>query len=100
MGAPLHENEFKAWLEEKGQSPQTASSRISSAKRVEQYLGDLDDLFSTQEKDRVLEQFAYSTEDEREGRSNPSPVPINGVLRTGLASIRQALELYHSFLAN
>ncbi|WP_199559134.1 AAA family ATPase [Nioella nitratireducens] len=93
------ENEFKAWLEEKGQSAQTVSSRISSAKRVEQYLGDLDEIFSTQTKEKVLEQFAYSTEDEREGRPNPSPVPINGVLRTGLASIRQALELYHSFLA-
>jgi len=95
-----YEAEFKAWLEEKGQSPQTVSSRISSAKRVEQYLGDLDELFSTQTKEKILEKFAYSTEDEREGRPNPSPVPINGVLRTGLASIRQALELYHSFLAN
>ncbi|MBB4021876.1 MULTISPECIES: AAA family ATPase [Actibacterium] len=95
-----YEAEFKAWLEEKGQSLQTVSSRISSAKRVEQYLGDLDELFSTQTKEKVLEKFAYSTEDEREGRPNPSPVPINGVLRTGLASIRQALELYHSFLAN
>ncbi|MCZ0810624.1 AAA family ATPase [Roseovarius sp. EGI FJ00037] len=94
------EAEFKAWLEEKGQSPQTVSSRISSAKRVEQYLGDLDELFSTQTKEKVLEKFAYSTEDERGGRPNPSPVPVNGVLRTGLASIRQALELYHSFLAN
>ena len=95
-----YEAEFKAWLEEKGQSLQTVSSRISSAKRVEQYLGDLDELFSTQTKEKVLEKFAYGTEDEREGRPNPSPVPINGVLRTGLASIRQALELYHSFLAN
>ena len=95
-----YEAEFKAWLEEKGQSLQTVSSRISSAKRVEQYLGDLDELFSTQTKEKILEKFTYSTEDEREGRPNPSPVPINGVLRTGLASIRQALELYHSFLAN
>ncbi|MDF3608309.1 AAA family ATPase [Paracoccus sp. DMF-8] len=31
-------------------------------------------------------------------RPNPSPVPIDGLLRTGLASLQQALKLYHSFL--
>jgi len=93
----LREIEFKTWLGEQGQSPQAASSRVSSAKRVERYLGDLDELFSSHDKEQILEQFAYSSEDEREKRPNPSPVPIDGVLRTGLASIRQALQLYHAF---
>ena len=39
-----------------------------------------------------------AAEDERAERPNPSPVPIDGVLRTGLASLQQALKLYHSFL--
>ena len=95
----MNEKDFKIWLEEKEQLPETVSSRIGTAKRVEQVLGNLDDLFSAQEKDKVLEQFQYSTADEREGRPNPSPVRIDGDLRTGLATLRQALGLYHSFLA-
>ena len=90
---------FKIWLEERGQLPKTVSSRISNVKRVERALGNLDELFSAQKKDKVLEQFHYSTADKREGRPNPSPVQIDGDLRTGLASLRAALELYHSFLA-
>ena len=90
---------FRIWLEEKGQLPKVVSSRISNVKRVERALGNLDELFSAQKKDKVLEQFHYSTADEREGRPNPSPVQIDGDLRTGLATLRAALELYHSFLA-
>ena len=94
----MNENDFKIWLEEKGLAPNTVSARISNAKRIEQYLGDLDDLFSAPEKDKVLEQFNYTTADEREGRPNPSPVPIDGDWRTGLATLRSALELYRDFL--
>ncbi|SLN69562.1 5-methylcytosine-specific restriction enzyme B [Aquimixticola soesokkakensis] len=81
----------------KGQTDVTASSRVSSAKRVEQYLGDLDELFAQEDRDSVLNRFTYTVEDERTVRPNPSPVPIDGVLRTGLASLQQALKLYHSF---
>lgn len=81
-----------------GQTDATASARVSSAKRVEQYLGDLDELFAQEDRDSVLNRFAYTAEDERAERPNPSPVPIDGVLRTGLASLQQALKLYHSFL--
>lgn len=81
-----------------GQAEATASSRVSSAKRVEQYLGDLDELFVQEDLDTILNRFAYSAEDERAERPNPSPVPIDGVLRTGLASLQQALKLYHTFL--
>lgn len=81
-----------------GQAEATASSRVSSAKRVEQYLGDLDELFVQEDLDTILNRFAYSAEDERAERPNPSPVPIDGVLRTGLASLQQALKLYHAFL--
>ena len=93
----MNKKGFKTWLEEKGHAPETVSSRISSAKRVERNLDDLDDLFSAQKKEKVLEQFHYSTADKREKRPNPSDVPIKGDLKDGLASIRRALNLYHEF---
>lgn len=94
----MKQDEFRKWLVAQGQTDATASSRVSSAKRVEQYLGDLDELFAHEDRDSILNRFAYTAEDERADRPNPSPVPIDGVLRTGLASLQQALKLYHSFL--
>lgn len=93
----MKQDDFRKWLVAQGQTDVTASSRVSSAKRVEQYLGDLDELFAQEDRDSVLNRFAYTAEDERAERPNPSPVPIDGVLRTGLASLQQALKLYHSF---
>lgn len=94
----MKQDEFRKWLVAQGQTDATASSRVSSARRVEQHLGDLDELFAHEDRDSVLNRFAYTAEDERAERPNPSPVPIDGVLRTGLASLQQALKLYHSFL--
>ena len=95
----MQQDEFRKWLVAQGQTEATASSRASSARRVEQFLGDLDELFAQEDRDSILNRFAYTAEDERAERPNPSPVPIDGVLRTGLASLQQALKLYHSFLA-
>ncbi len=94
----MKQDEFRKWLVAQGQTEATASSRVSSAKRVEQHLGDLDEMFAQEDRDSILNRFAYTAEDERAERPNPSPVPIDGVLRTGLASLQQALKLYHSFL--
>lgn len=94
----MKQDDFRKWLVAQGQTDATASSRVSSAKRVEQYLGDLDELFAQEDRDSILNRFAYTAEDERAERPNPSPVPIDGVLRTGLASLQQSLKLYHSFL--
>ncbi len=94
----MKQDEFSKWLVAQGQTDATASSRVSSAKRVEQHLGDLDELFAQEDRDSILHRFAYSAEDERAERPNPSPVPIDGDLRAGLASLQQALKLYHSFL--
>ena len=94
----MKQDEFRKWLLAQGQTDSTASSRISSARRVEQHLGDLDELFAQEDLDIILNRFAYTAEHERAERPNPSPVPIDGVLRTGLASLQQALKLYHSFL--
>lgn len=93
----MKQEEFRKWLVAQGHADATASSRVSSAKRVEQYLGDLDELFAQEDRDNILNQFSYTAEDERAERPNPSPVPIDGVLRTGLASLQQALKLYHTF---
>lgn len=94
----MQKEDFKRWLEAQGQAPTSVASRVSVATRVEQHLGDLEALFAREGLDVVLGRFAYSAEDARAGRPNPSAVPIDGDLRTGLASIQQSLKLYHRFL--
>jgi 5-methylcytosine-specific restriction protein B len=97
-GVAMKHDEFRKWSVAQGQTEATASSRVSSTKRVEQYLGDLDELFAQENLDSILDRFAYTVEDERAECPNPSPVPTDGDLCTGLASLRQALILYHAFL--
>lgn len=60
-------------------------------------MGDLDEALESEGKESLLSKFAYSTQDERQRRPNPSPVPIDGDLRTGLATLRQAIGLYDDF---
>ena len=50
----MKQDEFRNWLVAQGQTDATASSRASSAKRVEQYLGDLDVLFAQEDRDSIL----------------------------------------------
>ena len=94
----MKQDEWRKRLVGQRQTDATASPRVSSAKRVEQHLGDLDELFAQEDRDNILNRFTYTADDERAERPNPPPVPIDGVLRTGLASLQQSLKLYHSFL--
>ncbi len=88
---------FRDWLLQKNHQITSIDARVSNLRRIEQFCGDLDDALEVQGREKLLSQFAYSTEDERDSRANPSPVPIDGNLRAGLASLRQAISLYDDF---
>ncbi len=93
----VREDIFRDWLHRRGHQDRTIGARISNVRRVEQFIGDLDEALDNEGKESLLSKFAYSTEDERQQRPNPSPVPIDGDLRTGLATLRQAIGLYDDF---
>lgn len=88
---------FRDWLSKQGHQTSSIETRVSSLRRVEHFFGDLDGAFDPESRENIFAQFAYSMEDEKDGRPNPSPVPIDGNLREGLASLRQALSLYDEF---
>ena len=46
----MKQDEFRKRLVAQGQTDSTASSRVSSAKHVEQHLGDLDELFAQEDE--------------------------------------------------
>ena len=87
---------FRAWLEH-GYPPSVVGSRLANCRRVERYYGDLDLLYGTQRMTSLLSCLEYSTDDERHGRTNPSKIPIDGDLRTGLATLQSAVGLYTKF---
>lgn len=90
-------SDYEPWLRALGYEPGTVTSQLHRVTRVESYFGDLDRHFSADHLKGVLEGLRYSTEDERRARPNPTRIPINGNLRSNLASYRNAVALYRKF---
>jgi hypothetical protein len=89
---------FKIWLdEENGSDFRTIQSRISNCRTVENYEGDLEEHFTKDNGLSLLDSLSYSTEDERNQIPTNHKVPINGNLRTGSATLKQAVKLYMTF---
>ena len=78
-------------------SERTIGSRTSNCKRVELYEGDLDRHFDNDQCQGLLWRLTYSTDDQDRGRAPRHSVPINGNLRTGSATLKQATGLYVQF---
>ena len=64
---------------------------------MELHLGDLDQHYAHDRLEGVLNALTYSTDDERRSRPNPTSIPINGILRTNLASYKDAAKRYRAF---
>lgn len=89
---------FKIWLdEENGSDFRTIQSRISNCRTVERFEGDLDEHFIKDNGLSLLDKLSYSTEDERNQTPPAHTIPINGNVRTGSATLKQAVKLYMTF---
>ncbi|MDP3007976.1 MAG: hypothetical protein Q8N30_02765 [Methylococcales bacterium] len=91
---------FYEWLKQhKGYDENTTTSRISNVETIERYYGKLDSHFlNGTYQQEVVETLEYSTQDERKNRENPSKIPIDGNIRNGLATYKNAAKLYQNFL--
>lgn len=87
---------FRDWLDAQYKK-ETASSRMSGASRVEAAYGDLDAHFARDGLTLLIEVLHYSAQDEQQRRENDTKIEIKGDLRTGLASLSQALRCYARF---
>ena len=92
-------SDYRQWLADQGYVEGTCATQYSRALRIEEYYGSLDNLEGSAGFDALIDELTYSTEDERRGRSNPSPIPINGSLHKSLASYKSAVALYRKFLS-
>lgn len=90
--------EFKEWLQDKYIGvPTTVNNRISNCKLVEKYYTDLDLHFTTDKCKSIIEDLSYSTENERQNLPPKHLIPIDGNIRNGSATLKQAVKLYVEF---
>lgn len=96
----MRKDEFARYLREvRGHAETTVRSRLANCERLEEYEGDLDDHFDYDRMDDLLDRLSYSAEEERHRRPPRHKVPIDGNLRAGSATLKQAARLYRDFRA-
>lgn len=93
----MKEKEFYEWLKT-GYEENTAHSRMSNCLTVCTYEGDLDEHFAKDKCKNLIERLSYSTDDERHNLPPKHNIPINGNIRNGSATLKQAVTLYMKFL--
>lgn len=93
----MNVKKFKLWLEFNGKPRSTIQNRISNCRNVENYEGDLDQHFANDYGLSILDKLSYSTEDERNNLAPKHNITINGNIRTGSATLKQAVTLYMNF---
>jgi hypothetical protein len=87
---------FSHWL---ARHLEVTASRVAEARRLEAHYGDLDRLYDRDRFASLLEELAYSKDDERSGRPNPARFPIDGVVWNSLKTYRSTLRYYARFRA-
>jgi hypothetical protein len=91
-------SDYRSWLEEQKYTPGTISAQVHRVGKVEELYGNLDDHHRDGSLQSVIDGLAYSKEDERRNRANPSRIPIEGNIRNGLQSYKNAVVRYRKFL--
>lgn len=90
--------EFKNWLKEVyPESTTTVNNRISNCKTIESHYGDLSKCYAKDKCKSIINELNYTVNDERINAPQKHRVPIKGVIRTGSATYKQALNLYIQF---
>ena len=94
----MKEDEFKEWLdnEKYPHSKVTVNNRMANTKKVANKY-DLDEAFAKDEGKRLLMDFEYTVKDERNNVEKRHRIEINGVIRTGTATLKQSIKLYFQF---
>lgn len=68
--------DYRDWLEQQRYQSATVSAQLHRARRVEEFYGDLDEHYSRDHMEGLIEALKYSTEDQRRNRPNPSKIPF------------------------
>lgn len=84
-------------VDEYGLQESAANSRAANISTIERYYGDIDTLIKNRSIDSLLIELSYTTDDERNNRPQKHRVPIQGNVRTGSSTLKQAVNRYIEF---
>ena len=100
----MRESDFRAWLESDYRSPRGApletrsrTSLISTVRRLETGLGDLDAHWRRDRGRETLDRLTYTRNDAEYGKTPRHGVEIAGEATTGSASLKRAAVIYFEF---
>lgn len=88
---------YRQWLETQKYQPGTIAAQMHRAGRVEEHHGDLDEHYARDRMGSLIAALAYSANDRRHNRPNPSKIPFDGDTYGNLASYRDAVKRYRKF---
>lgn len=97
----MRKEEFTRWLGGQPVNADTAAMRVRAVSRIERTYGiDLDAAYTSDGLKTLLASFAYSTEDARHSRPNPTRMNINsGDIGSQVRWYRTQLNSYRKFCA-
>lgn len=87
---------FKAWLAQQ-YTRNSAASRYSCAKRVEEHYGDLDEQYDVDGLSTLLSKLAYSLTDAKANKPNPTTLKITSNPYASLNSFKTGVRSYKAF---
>ena len=93
----MKEAAYRQWLQRQQLQENTITAQMYRAGRVDEYCGSLDEHYAKDKMTTLIQLLTYSAEDDRRGRPNPTPIPIEGNIRNNLASYRDAAKRYRTF---
>ena len=93
----MRESAFRSWLSSR-YSQNSANSRFSCAKRVEEKYGDLDDWYERNAIDELLGKLHYTQADFKASKPNPTLLNINGNPYNVLNNFKTGVRSYQKFL--
>lgn len=92
----LNEAGFREWLQG-NYSQNTVHTKMSEARQLTKFYGDLDEHYDQDELNAVMETLRYSANDKAQNRANPSKVPLTSDLYRDLSNLRTTVNYYRSY---
>ncbi|MFF2155176.1 hypothetical protein ACFVVQ_07665 [Paenibacillus chitinolyticus] len=94
----VHEDAFREHLGNVLSSERVLRDCISRCRRVELHEGNLLNHYNLDGGRSLLNRLEYSASDEKSDAKQRHSIPIDGKIRTGTASLRNAVQHYLDFL--
>lgn len=85
---------FEEWLVQQEYAENTIASQLARIAKIRRAYPDLDEQFEHDAFTRLQQEFAFTKQDFREGRPNPTRLPIDGNVYHGLTTYRATLGRY------